>query len=237
MSNIGFAVELPFTANGHLSDQTLGAVKTAGFDFVVLHTDQVGKKADIFLALKKAGLKVIALSVPIARFLDGPDGFLVSARSQSIPDIILQIDDTSAIQAGEGVLSQLGSLMTGDAYRGIRFLLAFQNSKGITAKECEARFSSMCYMLDTFALAQHQDKDAAAVVRSLPDRCPLLIVQDVTETDSAVSCAVGEGRLDWEAIFDAAEESSIEWYICRAEDVDAGLEQARKSLEFLTEHA
>ena len=39
MSNIGFAVDLPFSANGVPSPQALEAVRAAGFNFVVWHSN------------------------------------------------------------------------------------------------------------------------------------------------------------------------------------------------------
>jgi sugar phosphate isomerase/epimerase len=65
--------------------------------------------------------------------------------------------------------------------------------------------------LDTYWI-RHGGADPAAYIRKLKGRAPLIHLKDWDKTDGSFA-EVGEGTLDWKAIFDAAEEGGAVWYI------------------------
>lgn len=65
--------------------------------------------------------------------------------------------------------------------------------------------------LDTYWI-RHGGADPAAYIRKLKGRAPLIHLKDWDKTDGSFA-EVGEGTLDWQAIFAAAEEGGAVWYI------------------------
>ena len=64
--------------------------------------------------------------------------------------------------------------------------------------------------LDTYWV-KHGGEDPAAYIRKLDHRTPLIHLKDMGEDGSFAE--VGEGILDWEAIFDASEANGAVWYL------------------------
>lgn len=74
--------------------------------------------------------------------------------------------------------------------------------------------------------------DPAAYIRKYPGRCPLIHLKDMTEGRDFAE--VGEGVMDFEAIFAASEEAGAEWYIVEQDRCDRpSIESARISFENL----
>lgn len=65
--------------------------------------------------------------------------------------------------------------------------------------------------LDTYWI-RHGGADPASYIRQLKGRVPLLHLKDWDKTDGSFA-EVGEGTLDWKAIFEAAEEGGVVWYL------------------------
>lgn len=87
--------------------------------------------------------------------------------------------------------------------------------------------------LDTFWV-QKGGEDPASYIRKYSGRVPLLHIKDMTKDDAKTFAEVGEGSLDWPAIFAAAEEGGTTAYIVE-QDICPGepLDSVRKSLENL----
>jgi len=87
--------------------------------------------------------------------------------------------------------------------------------------------------IDTY-WARHGGDDPAAVIERFGGRAPLVHLKDMTPGDSPTFTEVGNGILDFAAIFAASEKAGVEWYIVE-QDTCAGpsLESARISLENL----
>lgn len=66
--------------------------------------------------------------------------------------------------------------------------------------------------LDTY-WAQKAGLDPAAYLRKYAGRCPLVHLKDMTADASRTFAEVGEGTMDWPAIFAAAEAGGARWYI------------------------
>jgi len=88
--------------------------------------------------------------------------------------------------------------------------------------------------LDTFFI-EDVGKDPAEYVRKFAARVPLLHIKDkAKDSDPDGQTHIGNGVIDWDAVFAAAEESGVEWYIVeqKRESVP-GIESARLSAEYL----
>lgn len=85
--------------------------------------------------------------------------------------------------------------------------------------------------LDTYWV-KHGGEDPAEYIRKYSGRVPLLHLKDMAEDGSFAE--VGHGILDWEDIFEAAEEGGVKWMAVE-QDVckHPPLESAKMSLEFL----
>ncbi len=60
---------------------------------------------------------------------------------------------------------------------------------------------------------KHGGEDPAAFIRTYNGRTPLVHLKDMTADDPPTYAEVGEGILDWPAIFAASEASGAEWYV------------------------
>ena len=60
---------------------------------------------------------------------------------------------------------------------------------------------------------QHGNVDPAEYILKWKDRCKLLHLKDMLADEKRSFAEVGEGILDWPAIFKAAEETDVAWYI------------------------
>jgi sugar phosphate isomerase/epimerase len=76
--------------------------------------------------------------------------------------------------------------------------------------------------------------DPNLVLRNFSGRVPLLHVKDRTAAEPITFTEVGQGVMNWHAVFAAAREAGVQWYIVE-QDACAGdsLESARISAEFM----
>lgn len=85
--------------------------------------------------------------------------------------------------------------------------------------------------LDTYWV-KHGGEDPAAYIRQYAGRVPLLHLKDMAPDGSFAE--VGHGILDWDSIFQAAEEAGVQWAAVEQDTCQRPpLESARLSLEFL----
>ena len=83
--------------------------------------------------------------------------------------------------------------------------------------------------IDTYWV-QHGGEDPAATIRRFAGRAPLVHLKDMTPGDAPTFTEVGNGILDFQAIFAASEAAGVQWYIVE-QDICAGpsIESARIS--------
>ncbi len=79
--------------------------------------------------------------------------------------------------------------------------------------------------IDTYWV-QHGGEDPAAYIRKYAGRCPLIHLKDMEAGEEKFFAEVGEGIMDFEAIFEASEASGAVWYIveqdrCRRDPVES----------------
>lgn len=87
--------------------------------------------------------------------------------------------------------------------------------------------------LDTYWI-RHGGADPAEYLERYAGRCPLIHLKDMADDEERSFAEIGQGILDWNAIFEAAEAGGAEWYIVE-QDTCAGppIESARVSFENL----
>lgn len=87
--------------------------------------------------------------------------------------------------------------------------------------------------VDTYWV-QYAGEDPAAYIRRYPGRCPLIHLKDMADDADRSFAEVGEGILDFDAIFAACEVGGARWYIVEQDTCKRPpLESARLSLENL----
>ena len=87
--------------------------------------------------------------------------------------------------------------------------------------------------IDTYWV-QHGGEDPAATIRRFAGRCPLVHLKDMTDDPEPTFTEVGNGILDFQAIFAASVEAGADWYIVEQDRCDGpSIESARISLENL----
>jgi sugar phosphate isomerase/epimerase len=76
--------------------------------------------------------------------------------------------------------------------------------------------------------------DPVRLLRKYAGRCPLLHVKDMEAQEPHTFAEVGRGILDWPAIFAAAKDADVRWYIVEQDECRGdSLESARVSAEFM----
>jgi sugar phosphate isomerase/epimerase len=88
--------------------------------------------------------------------------------------------------------------------------------------------------LDTYFIAE-VGKDPAAYIRRYSGRVPLLHIKEKSKTPERNKQAeIGHGVIDWDAVFAAAEEAGVEWYIVEQDwGVYPALESIKISFDYL----
>jgi sugar phosphate isomerase/epimerase len=87
--------------------------------------------------------------------------------------------------------------------------------------------------LDTYWI-KHGGADPAEYLKRYAGRCPLVHLKDMADDEERSFAEVGQGILDWEGIFEAAEAGGVEWYIVEQDTCPGSpFESARLSFENL----
>jgi sugar phosphate isomerase/epimerase len=118
---------------------------------------------------------------------------------------------------GGGALSKAGEEL---AKHGIELCyhnhsFEFQKLDGKTVYDILFESSDPRYLkaqLDTYWVL-HGGEDPVALIRRLSGRCPLLHIKDMADDAERSFAEIGEGILDFGAIFSAAQDAGVQWYI------------------------
>lgn len=256
MSNIGIALQL-YTVRepaAHDLPGTLRRCREAGFDYVQWSGMPELTAPRIRDALEQAGLKAIAAHCDVELLESDFEAIVAFWRTIGVPDLapggMMQEcrDSLDAWRRGAARLDALGTRLRQAGMRLSYHNHAFElehfagdprTKLDILYEETAA--DCLYAEFDTAWLAAG-GADPAAYIRKYAGRCPLLHVKDLAATPDAagkpVFTPLGQGVLDWPAIFDAAEEAAVEWYIYEQDTCEGDLFEAlRISYEFLAAHA
>ncbi len=256
MSNIGIALQLFSIRKPPAADlpATLARCRQAGFDFIQWNGMPDLSAPEIRRLLDTAGLKAIAGHASIEAFEQDFDATVTFWQNVGAPDIATTArmhacrHTHHAWIAGAQRLDTLGARLR---TRGMRFSYhnhAFEldtfpgeNITKLDLLYANTRPEHLYAELDTGWLAA-AGADPATTIRAYAGRCPILHLKDLApERDSAgnpVFTALGTGVLDWDDIFDAAEEAAAEWYVYELDTPPAApCDALRQSYAFLAERA
>ena len=239
MSNIGFAIHLPAPPRGPAIDARpalLTQIHEAGFRFVTWERSPACDPQQVRALLDDAGLKAVAGCDTLAHFEEDTGAALDFWAAIGAPDIALTGFDGAAPEGWPTHARLLAALARRfDAYQ-FRLAIDTAEAEALLAVRTTLGAESLCVQLDT-GILEAAGVSAAETVRAFPDRCPVLRVGDLAE-DGRMGLPLGEGRLDWEGIFDAAEEAAVEWYSCSIDLISGNAPQAAAaSYAFLAEKA
>ena len=247
MPTLPFALQL-YTVRDHMEKDpiaTLREVKAAGYDSVEL-AGLAGHSAAQFKAiLDDIGLTPSSAHIGYEELVGDIDQAIADCKALGItyavvpwvgaemcPDkaawctAISQMDKAGAQLRAEGIRlcyhnhdHEFESL-DGD----VIFDLIFQNS----APENLAAELDTCWVTIGGA-------DPVAILRDFGARCPLLHVKDYTPGDPFRFAEVGRGCMQWDAIFAAAQEIGVAWYVVEQDDhfATGSLDSARISAAYM----
>lgn len=256
MSNIGIALQLYTLREAAARDLagTLRRCRESGFTYVQwsgmpqLPADEIRRQLD------DAGLKAVAAHAALAAFDENFEAETAFWKTVGVPDIAVGglVDGCKdSVDAWVRVAARLDAL--GERLRGTGMRLSYHNHDrelvpfpGDNRRPLDLLYEStggqnVYAEFDTAWLAIG-GADPADYIRRYPGRCPVLHVKDtVAARDEAGKprfTALGHGSLDWQAIFDAAEEAGAEWYVYEQDTFEGDpFDAVRTSYEFLAEHA
>jgi sugar phosphate isomerase/epimerase len=218
---------------------TLDAV--AGMGYVEVETaGYAGLTPQAFaVTLKNAGLDAPSAHVPLTDIESAPERLLEAAaivghRYLVVPwlDPALRVSTDSYAQVAE-VLNGFGEACAG---QGIQ--LAYHNHDfefapfddvvpyDLLLERCDPNLVK--FELDLFWAAK-AGADAAAYFRAWPGRFPLCHVKDMTAAGEMV--AVGDGRIDFAALFDAGATGGLKHYFVEHDNPEEPLASIRRSFE------
>lgn len=256
MSNIGIAVQLCTFRAAAAQDLSgmLRRCREAGFAYVQWGGMPELPATRIRECLDAAGLKAIGAHASVEAFERDFEAEAAFWTTVGAPDIAIggMLEDcTGAVDAWLRGAARLDAL--GERLRGVGKRLSYHNREqelnplpGDGRRPLDMLYDctdarNLYAEFDTAWLAV-AGVDPAEYIRRFPGRCPMIRVKDIAaQPDSAgrfVFTPLGQGSLDWDAIFDAGEETGAEWYIYERDTCEGDpFEAARISYEFLAEHA
>lgn len=255
MSNIGIALQL-FSSRAPDPDrlpELLGRLRETGFQFVQWSGVTGISAHEARAQLDAAGLKAISGQCPPECFEEDLEGAVRHWRTLGAPDVATGMPDSLA--AGReawltaaarldrlGARLRAGGLRLSCQHRAVEMEpFSGDNEARLDLLFRVAGPDNLCAGLDTGWLAAG-GADPADCIRRFAGRCPIVHVKDVApgrDVDGPpVFTVPGRGTLDWEDIFDAAEEAAVEWLICELDACGGDpIEVARASYAFLAERA
>lgn len=243
MRNLPFALQL-FTVREPLQAdmaKTLAAVKKAGYN--VVETVTCLSKltpAEYKDMLDDAGLRAVSDHVLFDALSERIDSVIESAKTLGVHYLVLSWMGADAADWYNGIekLDQIGATLKQAglqlAYHNHAHELVLLDGKPILDIIFErTQPENLVAELDTYWIA-FGGKDPVEYLRKLVKRCPLLHVKDMTADRPHTFAEAGKGILPWNAIFDAAEEADVEWYIVEQDECPGDpLESIRISAQFM----
>jgi sugar phosphate isomerase/epimerase len=175
--------------------------------------------SDALAHLQRLGLRVVGIHAPLESLAAGLDAQLdfvlalggaylgVSRRYESRAEVLAWADRYN--HAGEACRA-----------RGVQFVYhnhnwEFTRFDGDYAYDLLIEHTDPAlvrFQLDTYWV-QRGGEDPAAYLRRLAGRCPLLHIKDLEPGPEQFYAEIGEGVLDWPAIFGAAAAAGVQWLI------------------------
>lgn len=226
--------------------RTLRHIRETGYEAIELAGTHDMKADALRDYLKEIGLTVVSAHVPLEALEGGLDEVLPYYNTLGVPFLVIPYlpeprrrDETGYRDLG-ATLNRIGS-----SVRGAGMQLAYHNhdfefqkfgasgEMGMDILLMETDPELVKIELDTFWVKK-AGLDPAAYLRQYPGRTPLIHLKDMTGDARATFAEVGEGVMDFSAIFGAAEEAGAKYYIVEQDKCERDpLESVRISLDNL----
>lgn len=213
----------PYTVRDELARDYLGTlsrIAEIGYKGLEIGPPPAGISTDAFKQhIERAGLQVIGTHAPLAQLTDGLDALV--AYLQEVGGSYLALSHRFASrQEVLDAARQFDQIGARCRERGVQFLYhnhnwEFTRFDGEYAYDIllQATSPNLLKMeLDTYWV-QRGGADPVEYLRRLHGRCPLLHIKDMEPGDEQFFAEVGEGVLDWPAIFREAEAAGTEWLV------------------------
>jgi len=241
-----FALQL-YTVRDHLEKNpaaTLEAVKAAGYDYVELAGTAGLSNAEYKALLDAVGLIPTSAHTGLPELLDNAGRVIEAAHTFGYRHIAFShtaADARGWLEAARQA-DEAGALL-----RRMGLQLCYHNHAheyalfdGRTAHDILTENSdpaNLALELDVYWV-RYAGMDPVEEIRRHSGRIPLLHVKDMTATEPHTFTEVGRGIIDMPAVFDAAREAGVEWYIVE-QDECAGdsLDSARASAGYMKQFA
>jgi sugar phosphate isomerase/epimerase len=253
MSNTGIALQL-YTLRDQMAENLSAALRLAreaGFRYVEWWSPAPLSPQAARAALDAAGLKAISMHVGLEQLTASPEEIIEACHVLGCPDYALgwvPPEHFASPAAWQAMTDHLCAAARRAAAAELRF--SFHNHAGEAAPfpggaaspldllRKAADHAPICAELDT-AWLHAAGLCPEEAIRTWSGRCPLIHAKDLAARPAAADApcfaVLGQGVLDWPAIFDAAEEAAVEWIIYEqdtiAGDPAAALAESRRFLE------
>jgi len=239
---LSFALQL-YTVRDHYEADfagTLEKVKEAGYDAVEVAGFGAHTVAQVRQMLADTGLQATSTHVDGNQVINDPGAVADIARELGVDHVVMSWGPTEPgawrelvpkLDAGGAALREAGvtfcyhnhahEFLPIDGQPMLDYLLEHTSPEHVQAE------------LDTYWVKEGGLDPASYIVKHA-GRCPLLHCKDMTAGNPHTFAEVGEGVLDWDAIFAAGTGAGVAWYIVE-QDVCTGdsLESARISAQFM----
>jgi sugar phosphate isomerase/epimerase len=225
---------------------TLRAVARMGYPAVQLAGNGGLSAADLKHALDDLGLKVAGAHLSMEALESNLQGEVEFCLALGTPDVVLSAlpQDLRVSQATYADAARRMALI-GERSRGLgaRFsyhnhafeFVRFGDQYGLDILLDAQRPADVLFEPDVYWISKGGE-DPADFVRKYAGRIPLVHLKDMAADAEGSFAEVGEGVLDWTAIFAAAEAGGAEWYIVEQDRwTRPSLEAAALSLRHLRE--
>ncbi|NOZ21786.1 MAG: sugar phosphate isomerase/epimerase [Planctomycetes bacterium] len=226
---------------------TLAKVAEMGYKGVELVPLKDGPPpAEIRSMIESKKLTLISSHVGFADLRDDFDNTIATHKELGHSDLVVGAVPADMRKSDDGwkeAVAQLDEMARKAKVAGFRVSMhnhAFELEKTVDGVEAHHYVFSQIppdvlnAQLDTYFI-QDVGKDPVEYIRKFAARVPLLHIKDkAKDSDPDDQTHIGNGVIDWDAVFAAAEESGVEWYIVEQKrESIPGIESARLSAEYM----
>jgi len=231
---------------------TLKRVREIGWEYVQWSGMPEMTSEEIRAALDAAGLKAVAAHCGIEPFEQDFDKQVQYWKTVGVTDVApggMMDDCKDSLEAWLQGAKRLDAV--GAKLREVGLRLSYHNHNVEFEKfegddRCKLDIlyentdpKNLCAELDT-AWVQVGGADSAAYLLKYKNRCSIIHVKDLAaekRNGQVWFTPLGQGVLDWPAIFQAAREAGVEWYAYEQDTCEGDpLDDARISYEFLKDN-
>ena len=249
MTRIPLAVQL-HTVRQEMADDMPGTLKRVaeiGYDGVELVSFDTAPPAnELREMIAGCGLKLVSAHAAYDELRDDFESAAAYHRELGHADIVLGAVPPGMRKTDESwkeavkVVEEIGRKCKAAGFRLSMHNHAFELEETIDGVEAHHYIFShierdlLNAQLDTYFI-EEVGKCPAEYVRKFSGRAPLLHIKDKAKpSDKDDQTQIGQGVIDWDAVFAAAEEAGVEWYIVeqKRESVP-GLESVQISFDYL----